>query len=381
MSKSVRFQHEGSAFDTPDQNQQSIIRFKTGLSITATVRARHKTNPPSPVDIKGGTGPATSLFLNSQIPKPSPGPSQALIKIKAFGLNRMDLLQREGQYPVPPQAGPILGVEFSGTIESFGPSDIESDFKVGDAVFGLAYGGAYAEYITVSTHMLLHKPDELTWEQCAGVPETWITATQALYLVGGFKGDGSETVLWHAGASSVSIAGVQLSKAGLAPKVFATARSDDKCEFVVKELGATAAYNTKTTDWAKEILKATEGKGVDIIVDFIGRDTFQGNLDCVARDGRIVQLGAMSGTKLPEGVDIGAFVRKRVSFIGSTLRSRDEKYQQKLRDELAKDAMPKFRDGSFKIFVEKVMDWKDVVEAHQLMESNKTKGKIILRVE
>lgn len=121
-------------------------------------------------DIRNRTGPATSLFINPDTPKPKPKPTDAIVKIKCFGLNRMDLLQREGHYPVPPQAPKTLGVEFSGTIESFG-SDAEEEFKMGEEVYGLAYGGAYAEYIAVSTKMLMHKPWELSWEQAAGVPE------------------------------------------------------------------------------------------------------------------------------------------------------------------------------------------------------------------
>lgn len=129
----------------------------------------HQTPPNINADIKNGTGRATSLFLNSSIPKPTPSPGQALVKIKAFGLNRMDLLQREGHYPVPPQAPKTLGVEFSGTIEDV--PNTNCGFKKGDEVFGLAYGGAYAEYIVVNTKMLLHKPHHLSWEQAAGVPE------------------------------------------------------------------------------------------------------------------------------------------------------------------------------------------------------------------
>jgi hypothetical protein len=121
------------------------------------------------LDIKGGVGPVEALHI-IDIPKPKPTGSEALVKVKAFGLNRMDLLQREGHYPVPPQAPKTLGVEFSGTIEALGDTP-ERDFKVGDEVFGLAYGGAYAEYIAVSSHMLVHKPKELSWEQCAGIPE------------------------------------------------------------------------------------------------------------------------------------------------------------------------------------------------------------------
>ncbi|KAF2195422.1 putative quinone oxidoreductase [Zopfia rhizophila CBS 207.26] len=328
------------------------------------------------VDIKGGAGPIEALHITT-IPKPRPNGTQALVKIKAFGLNRMDLLQREGHYPVPPQAPKTLGVEFSGVIEAVGDRP-EEGFKVGDEVFGLAYGGAYAEYIAVSTRMLVHKPKELSWEECAGIPETWITATQAIYLISNFTP--GKSILWHAGASSVSIAGIQLSVADNASAVYATARQDEKCEFTVKTLGATAAFNTKTQNWANEILKATDGKGVDIIIDFIGAEYFQQNLDAVARDGMIVNLGFMGGTQLPAGVDIGAFVRKRCTFVGSSLRSRDEAYQGKLRDQLVDHAVPRFADGRFKIHVDKVLPWEEVQEAHRMLEENRTKGKVICTV-
>ncbi|KAJ9300052.1 hypothetical protein DTO271G3_2169 [Paecilomyces variotii] len=329
------------------------------------------------ISIKGGKGPADALFVDT-IPVPVPGSNQALVKVKAFGLNRMDLLQREGQYPVPPQAPSTLGVEFSGTIESFGDYD-GKDFAIGDHVFGLAYGGAYAEYIAVSVAMLIHKPAELSWEETAGIPETWITATQAMYLVGGFEP--GRSILWHAGASSVSIAGIQLSKADNASAIYVTAGSQEKIDFCVNQLGATAGYNYRTQDWPSEIQKATNGQGVDLVIDFVGAAHFQGNLDVGARDGRIVELGQMSGSKLPAGVDISGFIRKRLRFEGSTLRSRDEQYQKKLRDLLVEHALPKFRDGTFKIFVEKTFPFEQVVEAHKLLESNRTKGKIICTID
>ena len=199
-----------------------------------------------------------------------------------------------------------------------------------------------------------------------------------MYLVGEFTA--GKSILWHAGASSVSIAGIQLSLAEKASAVYVTAGSQEKVDFCVKELGATAGFNYHTQDWSKEVLNATDGKGVDLIIDFVGQSYFQGNLDAAARDGHIVNLGAMSGTKLPEGTDIGAFVRKRIRFEGSNLRGRDEGYQGKLRDTLVEHALPKFADGSFKIFVEKVFPMEEIVEAHKLMESNKTKGKIICTV-
>lgn len=171
-----------------------------------------------------------------------------------------------------------------------------------------------------------------------------------------------------------------MAKAAGASAVYVTAGSSEKIDFCVKSLGATAGFNYKIQDWAKEILKETNNSGVDIIIDFVGASHFHGNLDAAARDGRIVNLGTMSGTKLPAGVDIGAFIRKRLRFEGSSLRSRDPEYQGKLRDRL-ESFLPQFEDGTFKVFVEKVFPWEDVIEAHKLMESNKTKGKIICTIK
>ncbi|KAJ5179182.1 quinone oxidoreductase [Penicillium capsulatum] len=328
------------------------------------------------IAVKDGKGPATSLYMD-QIAKPVPAPGQALVKIRAFGLNRMDLLQREGVYPVPPQAPATIGVEFSGIVEEFGGD--AGGFKVGDEVFGLAYGGAYAEYIAVSTKMLVHKPKQLSWEKAAGVPETWITASQALFLIGEFQA--GQSVLWHAGASSVSISGIQLAKAAGAKAIYATAGSQEKIDFLEKELGVTAAFNYKTQDWAGEIQKATGGAGVNLTVDFIGATYFQGNLDVAARDGRVVLLGLMGGGKLPDGVNIAPLLMKRIRIEGSTLRSRDEDYQGRLRDTLVEHALPRFCDQTFRVFVEKVLPWSEIQSAHQLLESNATKGKIICVVE
>ncbi|KAF9894015.1 hypothetical protein FE257_008987 [Aspergillus nanangensis] len=328
------------------------------------------------VAIKGDTGPADSLFIDT-IPTPTITGNQCLVKVKAFGLNRMDLLQREGKYPLPPQAPKTLGVEFSGTIVATGP-EVSHGFKVGDEVFGLAYGGAYAEYIAVSGSMLMHKPQELSWEEAAGIPETWFTATQALYTVGEYQP--GQTVLWHAGASSVSIAGIQLARAAGAKAIYVTASSDEKISFCVNQLGATAGFNYRTQDWAAELLKATDGKGVNVIVDYIGAGYFAQNLSAAAMDGHIVNLAFMGGIKLPEGVDISPFLRKRIRFEGSTLRSRDETYQRKLRDEVERVALPRFVKGEFKVVVERVFPWEQVVEAHRLMESNQTKGKIICTI-
>lgn len=310
----------------------------------------------------------------------------------------MDLLQREGQYPLPPQAGPIMGVEFSGTIVAFGSpeqdssSSSSSSFQVGDAVLGLAYGGAYAEYIAVSTKMLLPKPDALSWEVAAGIPETWITATQALHFVGGFDNDHDsasssslslrgKTVLWHAGASAVSIAGLQLSLRAGAARAFATAGSDDKCAFIERELGATKALNYKTTpNWDEKILELTDGHGVDLIVDFVGGAYVAKNFACAAREARIVQLGLMGGLPTDGALNVGPLLFKRLRWEGSTLRARDEAYQGRLRDKLA-TYEEDFVSGKLKVFVDKVYKMEEIQEAHALMEKNVTRGKIICTVD
>jgi NADPH:quinone reductase-like Zn-dependent oxidoreductase len=216
----------------------------------------------------------------------------------------------------------------------------------------------------------------MSFETCAGIPETWITATQALHLVLGFtKG---KSILWHAGASGVSISGIQLSRVAGASEVYATAGTQDKCDFVTSKLGAKAAFNYKTQNWAEEIKKATGGKGVDYIVDFVGGDYFQNNLDVAARDGRIVLLGTLSGGKVPNA-DISQILFKRLRIQGSTLRSRDVDYQGKLRDKL-EEYLPDFESGKLQIFVDNVLDWEQIQEAHKHMEEAKNLGKIICTI-
>ncbi|KAI5776620.1 hypothetical protein EDC01DRAFT_681716 [Geopyxis carbonaria] len=326
------------------------------------------------VDVKNEAGPATALYINENVETPEPKSGELLVRVKAFGLNRMDILQREGKYPLPPQAPKTLGVEFSGIVETLGNG--VTGFKKGDRVFGLAYGGAYAEFIAVSQKMCIHMPEKLTFEKAAGIPETWITATQALWTVGGFKP--GFKVLMHAGASGVGIAAIQLAVAHGASAVYVTASSQEKIEFC-KTLGATDGFNYKTQDFAEEILKATDGNGVDLIIDPVGQSHLQKDLNCAARDGTVVVLAMMSGFLVKE-LDIRPILFKRIRIEGTTLRSRDVEYQRVLRDKVVEEALPGIAEGKFSVPIEKVFHWEDIVDAHKLMETNQTQGKIICTI-
>lgn len=185
-------------------------------------------------------------------------------------------------------------------------------------------------------------------------------------------------MLWHAGVSGVSIAGIQLAKNAGASAIYATAGSQAKCDFVVNELGATAAFNYKTEDWAERIKEATGGKGVDIIVDFIGGSYFQNNIDVAARDARIVLLGLLGGTKA-ESVDIEQLLYKRIRIEGSTLRSRDVEYQGKLRSRL-EEYIPQFEAGKLKVVIDTVLSWEEIQKAHGILENNANAGKIVCTI-
>lgn len=233
------------------------------------------------------------------------------------------------------------------------------------------------------------KREGLNWLQ------VWFTALQALYLVGDYTSPKTtRSILWHAGASSVSIAGIQLSRhlhksfsresgsASSPPKIYATTRSDEKCEFCTKTLHCDGAVNTRTTDnWAEKVTSLNHDEGIDLVIDYVGAPYFQSNLDVAARDGRIVLLGLLGGPMLPENVNISAILRKRVRFEGSTLRSRDVQYQNKLRDLFVKLVLPGLLSGLYTHHVDRVFSWENIREAHELLERNGTMGKVICVVD
>jgi len=303
---------------------------------------------------------------------PVPDNDEILVRVKATALNRADLMQREGKYPPPPGVSPVLGLEMAGTIVDVG-TDCR-DWKVGDRVCGLLAGGGYAEFVVIHRDLAIPIPASLSFDEAAAIPEVFLTAYQALHWLGeicpGMR------VLIHAGASGVGTAAIQLVRAaGAVPFVTASRAKHATC----LELGAEAAIDYRSDDFAERVGALTNGEGVDIVVDFIGAPNMERNVDCLAVDGRIVLLATLGGSRI-ENLDLRAFFRKRATLTASTLRNRDMAYKIRLTRAFASTNMPLFENGTLKAVVDRVYDWSDVADAHRYMSENRNAGKIVLRV-
>ncbi|KAH7090099.1 quinone oxidoreductase [Auriculariales sp. MPI-PUGE-AT-0066] len=310
--------------------------------------------------VKNEKGPVENLYIG-EIETPNPQDGEVLVKIKAFGLNRMDIYQRIGGYPVPAGASQILGVEFSGVVHALGNNSTK--WKIGDEVFGLVGGGAYAEFALAPEGQLLPKPSHLSWAEAASIPEAFLTAYQALILICDFKKD--ESVLVHAGASGVGVAAIQLARFLGASSVITTASTQEKLAWLHDTVGATHTANYKTSDFSETVKSATEGHGVDVIVDFVGQSHWAKNIDSLAVDGRMVILAFLSGANVPE-VDLGQLLRKRLRIQGSTLRSRTLSSEK--------------GTGALKTYIHKVYPWTEIQAATREMETAANSGKIIAEI-
>ncbi|KIJ17867.1 hypothetical protein PAXINDRAFT_167810 [Paxillus involutus ATCC 200175] len=328
--------------------------------------------------IKDGKGPVDNLYIGDT-EKPVPKEGEVLVKIVAFGLNRLDLNQREGQYPPPPGASDILGVEFSGTVHELGPG--VTRWSLGDEVFGLAGGGAYAEYIACNQGLLIKKPAHLSWVEAASIPENYITAYQALVKYGEVKE--GDNVLVHAGASGVGIAAIQIARVFGASSVTATASTKDKLDWLLEiPNGATHAVNYKTEDFAAQVKKTTNGKGVDVVIDFVGRSHWEKNIDSLAIDGRMTILSLLSGNEVPS-VNLSPILFKRLKIQGSTLRSRSLQYQTELIGSfqaIVDKITGATGRGPIQTYIHAVYPWAQIQQAHHEMAENKNSGKIIVTV-
>lgn len=315
-------------------------------------------------------GGSDQLFIG-EAETPQPGPQEILVQVKATGLNRADILQREGRYPPPPGASSILGLEIAGTVEAMG--DRCSRWKKGERICALLSGGGYAQYAVIHEGIAIPIPANLSFEQAAAIPEAFLTAFQALFWLGNLKS--GNNVLIHAGASGVGSAAIQLVKISGAHAII-TAGSAEKVQFC-KNMGVEVAINYKEGEFAPKVMDATGGRGVDVIIDFIGAPYWEQNVSCLASDGRIVMLATMGGGVI-EKFDIRALFKKRGQLITSSLRSRSEDYKIRLTRDFTRKFLPAFEGMELKPVVDQVFPWQQVAHAHRYMEENRNMGKIVL---
>jgi NADPH2:quinone reductase len=296
-------------------------------------------------------------------PKPSPKPGEILIKVAAAGVNRPDVLQRMGMYPVPPGASDLPGLEIAGEV-----------VDTGEKVCALVAGGGYAEYCVAPQAQVLPVPKGLTMIQAASLPETFFTVWSNVYdrarLAPG------ESFLVQGGSSGIGVTAIQMA-AATGNRVFATAGSDDKVAACMR-LGATEAFNYKTQDFEKELLRATGGKGVNVILDMVGGDYVPRELKCLADDGRLVFIAYLRGPKAE--INIDTVMRRRLTISGSTLRPRPVEFKGAIARSLRERIWPLIEAGRIKPEIYKTFPLAQAAEAHRLMESSQHIGKIVLTV-
>ncbi|BFH17335.1 NAD(P)H quinone oxidoreductase [Paenibacillus dendritiformis] len=297
---------------------------------------------------------------------------ELLVRVHATALNRADLLQKRGNYPVPEGASPVLGLEMAGTVEAVGPG--VTGWKAGDRVAALLPGGGYAQYAVIPADMAMPVPAALTLEQAAALPEAYLTAYLNLFQLG--KLAAGESVLIHAGASGVGTAAIQLARAAGA-RVAATAGTEEKCERL-KALGAELVLNYKTEPLAETVLSWTEGAGVNVVLDPVCATYWNDHVRCMAMDGRLVLIGTLGGSKAE--VDFMSVMLRRLQVIGSTLRGLPPKRKSDLTKAFWSFAGEWLERGECLPVIDSVWRPEQINEAHQRMERNENVGKIVLLV-
>jgi len=317
-------------------------------------------------------GRDSSLTIG-EVPTPEPGEHEILVKIEAAAINRADLLQRQGKYPPPEGASPILGLEMAGIVEKTGEN--VTRWKTGDFVFALLPGGGYAEFCIVHEQMAMPIPENISFVEAAAIPETFITAFQSLKWLGNLKRD--EFVLIHAGGSGVGTSAIQLARKLFNARIVATAGADHKLE-TCRELGAEYTYNYNTTDFSEGIIEDIGRASIHLIIDFVGAPYWEKNIRVLATDGRIVYLSMLGGHKL-ESLSLLPILQKRLTIKGSTLRSRSESYKIELIDDFWKTTAHLFEEQIIQPVIDSEYDWEEAEQAHRRMAENKNTGKMVLR--
>lgn len=303
-------------------------------------------------------------------PRPAPGAGEVLVRVHAAGINRPDVMQRMGNYPPPPGAGDILGLEIAGTVESAGRDTAR--FKPGDRVMALVASGAYAEWVVVHETNALPIPDGMSFIEAGAVPETYFTVWSNVFERAALKP--GETMLLHGGTSGIGTTAILLAKA-FGSTVIVTCGSDEKCEAALK-IGADVAINYKTGDFVEAARRATGGKGPDVVVDMVGGPYMQRNLDVVAIDGRIAQIAYQQGAKV--ALDTMPLLIKRLSWTGSTLRARPVEMKARLARAVEEQVLPFLARGIARPIIDSTYALRDVQSAHRRMDDGLHVGKIVL---
>jgi NADPH2:quinone reductase len=319
------------------------------------------------------TKPGTPDVLQlTERPLPELKPGEVLIKVHAAGVNRPDVLQRLGQYPVPPGASDIPGLEVAGEIVD---GDVTgTDFRIGDMVCALVQGGGYAEFCAAPVEQCLPLPPGLTPVEAASLPETYFTVWSNVFERAALAA--GETLLVQGGSSGIGVTAIGLAKA-LGHRVFATAGNDEKCR-ACEALGAERAINYRDEDFVAVVKELTAGKGVDVILDMVAGDYVAREINCLADDGRIAVIALLGGSKAT--VDLGQVLRRRLTISGSTLRPRPVAFKAAVARKLRERVWPLFAEGKLKPVIYKTFPLEQAAQAHALMESSTHIGKIVLQV-
>jgi NADPH2:quinone reductase len=328
---------------------------------TATMRAIEVAAPGGPEALKLATRP-----------RPVPGPGEALIRVAAAGVNRADVLQRQGLYPPPPGASDVIGMEVAGEVAALGPS--ASRWPIGARLTALVPGGGYAEYCVAHEAVALPIPAGLDPIEAAAIPEAYFTVWTNVFERGALKA--GETLLVHGGSSGIGVAAIQLAKA-FGARVIATVGSDDKAQACAR-LGADRAINYREEDFVAATLVFTDGRGADVILDMVGGDYVGRDYAAAALDARIVQIAYARGRKVE--IDLQTMMNKRLFHTGSTLRPRSVAEKAAIADALYQKVWPLIAAGRCKPVIDSTFPLADAAAAHRRMESSAHVGKIVLTV-
>ena len=305
-------------------------------------------------------------------PVPAPGPGEVLVKVAAAGVNRPDVLQRLGLYPMPPGVPTIPGLEIAGTVVAIG--EAVERWRVGDAVCALVAGGGYAEYCTAPAGQCLPVPAGMAMTDAAGLPETWFTVWSNVMDRGHARP--GETLLVHGGTSGIGVTAIQLGTA-LGMMVIVTAGSAEKCAAALR-LGAAHAIDYNAQDFVTEVAQITNKRGVDLVLDMVGGDYVPRNLQCLADDGRHVSIAFQRGPRAD--LDLTAVMRKRLVLTGSMLRPRPIAFKTAIAETLEGAIWPEFEAGRLVPATDRVFALAEAADAHRRMEAGTHVGKIVLAI-